>query len=72
MLSLGCRLSVRQTSFNPENFIPNAYLACVDIDQAEMDKPTIHPSMKIRADIRDVLDMLLGMEYDEHGSMPRG
>lgn len=67
MLSLGCRLSVRQTSFNPENFIPNAYLACVDIDQAEMDKPTIHPRMKIRADIRDVLDMLLGMEYDEHG-----
>lgn len=67
MLSLGCRLGVRQTSYNPENFIPDAYLAYVDIDRAELDKPTLHVDMKIHADVHDVLDALLEMEYKEEG-----
>lgn len=67
LLSLGCRMNIRQISFNYENFAKNAYLAAVDIDQAELDKPTLHVDMKIRADIRDVLKSLLSLPYEEKG-----
>lgn len=68
MLSLGCRLGVRQTSYNPENFIPDAYLAYVDIDQAELDKPTLRVNMKIHADVRDVIGALLEADYRPNGA----
>ncbi len=67
LLSLGCRMNLRQISFNYENFAKNAYLAAVDIDQAELDKPTLHVDMKIHADVREVLRKLLEMNYEERG-----
>ena len=63
LLSLGCRMNLRQISFNYENFAKNAFLAAVDIDRAELDKPTLHVDMKIHADIREVLDELLALPY---------
>ncbi|MBE7087067.1 MAG: thiamine pyrophosphate-binding protein [Clostridiales bacterium] len=63
LLSLGCRMNLRQISYNYENFAKNAYLAAVDIDKAELDKPTINVKMKIHADIRDVYKALLSMDY---------
>lgn len=65
LLVLGCRMNIRQISFNYENFAKNAYLAAVDIDQAELDKPTLRVDMKIRADVRDVLKELLKLPYVE-------
>ena len=67
LFSLGCRMNIRQISFNYENFAKNAYLAAVDIDQAELDKPTLSVDLKIRADVRDVLKALLELPYDERG-----
>lgn len=55
LLSLGCRMNIRQISYNWENFAKNAYLVAVDIDEAELKKPTISADMPIHADLDDFL-----------------
>ena len=42
-------------SYNWENFAKRAQLICVDIDEAELNKPTIKPAVKIHADCKDFL-----------------
>lgn len=59
LLSLGCRMNVRQISYNWENFAKNAYLAAVDIDEGELKKPTLSVDMPIHADLADFLPGLL-------------
>ncbi len=56
LLVLGCRLTIRQVSYNWENFARAAYKIVVDIDEAELKKPTIHPDLPIRADASDFLE----------------
>lgn len=58
ILSIGCRLNIRQISYNYKNFSRNAYKILVDIDQAELDKPTLSPDRKIRADAGDFMRKL--------------
>ncbi len=58
IISLGCRLSIRQTGFNYAAWAPNAYVIMVDIDKAEMEKPTIHVDYKIQANVYDVIHEL--------------
>lgn len=68
VLSLGCRMNIRQISYNWENFAKGAYLAAVDIDEAELNKPTLHVDLKIHADLRNVFPQLLEREYEpRHG-----
>lgn len=64
ILSLGCRLNIRQISYNYKSFAPKAYKIIVDIDQAELDKPTLSPDMKVHADVADFMDNLLQASYD--------
>ncbi len=52
VLVLGSRLNIRQTSYNWDSFAKNAWLAQVDVDAAELNKPTIKPDMGIEADLR--------------------
>ena len=52
VLTIGSRNNIRQVSYNWENFAKNAKLVCVDIDGAELDKPTLKPALKIQADAR--------------------
>ncbi len=59
VISIGSRNNIRQISYNPENFAKNAKLVCVDIDKAELDKPTISPELKIQADAKDFIEKLL-------------
>lgn len=59
LLSLGCRMNIRQISYNWENFAKNAYLAAVDIDGGELKKPTLSVDMPIHADLADFLPGLL-------------
>lgn len=59
ILCLGTRNNIRQASYNWENFAKDAYKIVVDIDQAELDKPTIKPDLKICADLADFLPELL-------------
>ena len=55
VISLACRMNVRQVSYNWENFARGAYLVAVDIDEAELAKPTLSIDLPIHADIRDFL-----------------
>ncbi len=59
LLVLGCRLNIRQVSYNWENFAKNAFKIVVDIDALELQKPTVKPDLPIHADAKDVLERLL-------------
>ena len=58
LVVLGCRLNIRQISYNWENFAKDAYKIVVDIDPAELQKPTVNVDMPIYADVKDVISML--------------
>lgn len=59
ILCLGTRNNVRQVSYNYENFAKNAYKIVVDIDDAELNKPTVSADLKINADLSDFLPELV-------------
>jgi acetolactate synthase-1/2/3 large subunit len=50
--TIGCRLNLRLVSFNWKAFAKNAWTCHVDIDRAELDKPTLHTDLKIQATIK--------------------
>lgn len=58
VISLGCRLSIRQTGFNYAAWAPKAKVIMVDIDENEMKKPTIHVEYPIHANVKDVIHKL--------------
>ncbi len=58
LLILGCRLNIRQISYNWENFAKDAYKIMVDIDPAELMKPTLKIDMPVFADAKDVIEKL--------------
>lgn len=64
IISLGCRLNIRQISYNYKNFAKNAYKIIVDIDKAELQKPTLNPDMPIHADVKDVIEKLLETKFE--------
>ncbi len=64
IISLGCRLNIRQISYNYKNFAQNAYKIIVDIDKAELQKPTLKPDMPIHADVKDVIEKLLESKFE--------
>jgi len=53
VLVLGCRLNIRQISYNWASFARNARVAMVDVDSAELGKPTLSLHRPIHADLRD-------------------
>ncbi|MBQ7464676.1 MAG: thiamine pyrophosphate-binding protein [Lachnospiraceae bacterium] len=59
LLVLGCRMNIRIISYNEYNFAKNAYRIMVDIDEAELQKPTIKIDMPVHADVKDVLKDLI-------------
>ena len=64
ILVLGCRLNIRQISYNYEEWSPDAFKIVVDIDEAELNKPTVKVDMRIHANVVDVLDDLLLSDVD--------
>ncbi len=62
LLILGSRLSIRQVSYNWKSFAPKATKVWVDIDPAELAKPTVKPDLPICCDVRVFLDELLRQE----------
>src|SRR5579864_9532087 len=56
VLVLGSRLNVRQVSYNWHSFAPRAFKIQVDIDPAEMEKPTVRPDLPIHCDLRVFLE----------------
>lgn len=59
LIILGCRLNIRQISYNWKSFAPKAVKFMIDIDSAEMDKPTLSIDHKIHADAADFINALL-------------
>jgi len=59
ILVLGSRLNIRQISYNFKNFAKKAYKIHVDIDRAELDKPTLKSDLTIQADLKDFIPAFL-------------
>jgi acetolactate synthase-1/2/3 large subunit len=55
VIAIGTRISIRQVGYNWKTWARAAEVIMVDIDQAEMKKPTIHVDMPIWADAKDFL-----------------
>ena len=58
ILSVGSRLSFRQTSFNFETWAQKAYVIMEDIDENELKKPTLHVDMPLWVDAKVLLNAL--------------
>lgn len=63
LLVLGCRLNIRQISYNYKDYAKNAYKIIVDIDENELKKPTVQVDLPVWADVRDVMDDILAANY---------
>ena len=61
VLVLGSRNNIRQSSYNWENFAHRAYKIVVDVDSAELEKPTVRPDLPIHADLREFLPELVNL-----------
>ena len=59
LLVLGCRLNIRLVSFNWENFARHAFKIMVDIDAAEMRKPSLKIDLQVHADLRTFMPLLM-------------
>lgn len=55
LISVGSRNNIRQVSYNSGDFAKNAIKVVVDIDEAELKKPTFFPDVAIRADATEFL-----------------
>ena len=53
LLSLGCRISLRQTSFNWKAFARAAFKIVVEIDPLELMKPTVRPDLPIHGNVAE-------------------
>jgi acetolactate synthase-1/2/3 large subunit len=59
LLSIGCRLENIVTAFNPKDFARNAVKVIVDIDLQEIEKLDIQVDVRIQADAKRFIQMLL-------------
>jgi acetolactate synthase-1/2/3 large subunit len=59
LLSIGSRLYVRQTGYNFKGFAKQAHRVYVDIDENELNKPTLFPDHKIHSDAKYFINKLL-------------
>lgn len=58
LLVLGCRLNIRQISYNFASFARAAKKIMVDVDAAELAKPTLAIDMPVHADLKDFIPAL--------------
>lgn len=60
IIAIGTRISIRQVGYNWKTWARCAEVIMVDIDRAEMKKPTLHVDMPVWADAKDFLEKLDG------------
>lgn len=58
ILAVGTRISIRQVGYNWKTWARAAEVIMVDVDQAELKKPTLHVEMPVWADAKDFLTKL--------------
>lgn len=68
LLILGSRLNIRQVSYNWASFAREAFRMQVDIDRAELEKPTVRSEFPIHCDLKfflqEMLRQLRNSSYD--------
>jgi len=68
LLVLGSRLNIRQISYNWKSFARAAYKIMVDVDKAELSKPTLIIDRPVHADVAAFLD---AVESTMAGGVPK-
>ncbi len=63
LLVLGSRLNIRQISYNWKAFAREAWIAMVDIDEAELKKPTLKIDLPIHASLQDFFKVAATLPY---------
>lgn len=58
LLILGSRLNIRQVSYNWKSFARHAFKIQVDVDPAELHKPTVRPDLPVHCDAKLFLEEL--------------
>lgn len=58
VVAIGTRISIRQVGYNWKTWAREAEVIMVDVDQAELKKPTLHVDMPIWADAKDFLEKM--------------
>jgi len=58
ILVLGCRLNIRQVSYNWKSFANKAWIAMVDVDEAELKKPTLNLDLSVQANLQEFIPAL--------------
>ena len=58
MLAVGIRLSIRQVGYDWKTWARAAKVVMVDVDPAELKKPTLHIDLPVCADAKDFLTAL--------------
>jgi len=70
LLVLGCRMNIRQISYNWNAFAREAYKVMVDIDECELKKPTLKIDLPIHANVadlmRDILERPKPVKNEDH------
>ncbi len=56
ILAVGTRISIRQVGYNWQTWARAAEVIMVDIDKAELKKPTLHVELPVWADAKDFLE----------------
>jgi len=71
IIVLGCRLNIRQISYNWKSFGEAAKVCMVDIDKAEMEKPTLAIDLKVHAYLQNFLDLSIKHIKKTHYKSPK-
>jgi len=58
VLILGSRMAIRQVSYNWQSFARYAYKVMVDVDAAEMAKPTLKIDLPVAADVKEFINVM--------------
>ena len=58
ILAIGTRISIRQVGYNWKTWAREAEVIMVDVDKAELKKPTLHVEMPVWADAKDFLEKM--------------
>lgn len=69
LIIMGTRLSIRQVSYAYDLLAPKAYKVMVDIDLAEMQKPTLSIDLPIHVNLSEFIDKALAAT-EELGDLP--
>lgn len=66
VITIGTRLNMLNTGYNYESFLSRANHIMVDIDINEMNKKSVHPQLKVVADAKSFILVMLERKCDIH------